>query len=98
MKKSGFTFAALAFFAAAIVLTSDFANAQGMGPRMPGQRKPSKPSFYPPTSTRMANSACRSAMQFGRTEKLPKKIANTGMPTATGPSPRMSTSNRQGRL
>ena len=32
MKKSGFIFAALAFFAAAIVLTSNFANAQGVGP------------------------------------------------------------------
>jgi Ca2+-binding EF-hand superfamily protein len=32
MKKSGFTFAALAFFAAAIILTSGHANAQGVGP------------------------------------------------------------------
>ncbi|MCX5846229.1 MAG: hypothetical protein NTW12_07720 [Deltaproteobacteria bacterium] len=32
MKKSGFTFAALAFFTAAIVLTSGLANAQGVGP------------------------------------------------------------------
>ncbi len=32
MEKSGFTFAALVFFAAAIVLTSSLANAQGVGP------------------------------------------------------------------
>jgi hypothetical protein len=32
MKKSGFTFTALAIFAAAIVLTSGLANAQGVGP------------------------------------------------------------------
>jgi hypothetical protein len=31
MKKSGFGLAALAFFAAAIVLTSGLANAQGVG-------------------------------------------------------------------
>jgi Ca2+-binding EF-hand superfamily protein len=32
MKKSGFRLAALAFFAAAIVLTSGLASAQGVGP------------------------------------------------------------------